>query len=177
MNDPTSSRDMDLVRKILFALEKMAPGEIFEFDSLGEVSSAQVNYHLELMSDNNLVRLYDKMRDAASVRLTWEGHEFLEAVRDDKRWEKVKAEMSKSGGFVYEMAKAIALDFVEEEINPNRVKSLKSQLIRRYNNLNQLEEKSANYGAVAIPLELINQINAEKEAIAELEDRLKLLTG
>lgn len=168
---------MDLVRQILFALEKMPPGEVFEFDSLGDVPAAQVDYHLELMIDNNLVKLYDKMRDSASVRLTWEGHEFLESVRDEQRWEKVKAELSKSGGFVYEMAKSIALDFVEEEINPNRIQSLKSQLIRRYNNLNELEEQSANYGAVAVPLELKNQIKAEKAAIAELEDRLKLLAG
>lgn len=168
---------MDLVRKILFALEKILPGEVFEFDSLGGVPSARLDYHLELMSDNNLVKVYDKLADSALVRLTWEGHEFLESVRDDKRWEKVKAEMSKSGGFVYEMAKSIALDFVEEEINPNRVQSLKSQLIRRYNNLNELEEQSANYGAVAVPLELKNQIKAEKEAIAELEEKLKILTG
>lgn len=177
MSNFKSNRDMEFVRKILFALEKMLPGEVFEFDSLGGVPAAQVDYHLELMGDNNLVRLYDKMRDSASVRLTWEGHEFLESVRDDKRWEKVKAEMSKSGGFVYEMAKSIALDFMEEEINPNRVKSLKSQLIRRYNNLNQLEEQSANYGAIAVPLELKNQITAEKEAITELEEKLKILAG
>ncbi|MCL4301592.1 MAG: DUF2513 domain-containing protein [Anaerolineae bacterium] len=177
MNDLASSRDMDLVRKILFELEKMLPGEVFEFDSLKEVPSAQINYHLELMSDNNLVRLYDKMRDSASVRLMWEGHEFLEAVRDDKRWEKIKAEMSKSGGFVFEIAKSVALDFVEEEINPNRIQSLKSQLIRRYNNLNELEEQAANYGAAVVPLELKNQIKAEKEAIAELEEKLKILTG
>jgi hypothetical protein len=155
----------------------MLPGEIFEFDSLSGVPSAQVDYHLELMSDNNLVRLYDKMRDSASVRLTWEGHEFLESVRDDERWQKVKAEIFKSGGFVYEMAKSIALDFVEEEINPNRVRSLKSQLIRRYNNLNELEEQAANYGAAAVPLELKNQVKAEKEAITELEEKLKILTG
>lgn len=170
-------RDMELVRHILFALENLLPGEILEFDSLEGIPPEQLDYHLELMIDNNLVKLYDKMRDSALVRLTWEGHEFLESVRDDKRWEKVKAEMSKSGGFVYEMAKAIALDFVEEEINPNRVKSLKSQLIRRYNNLNELEEQAANYGAVAVPLELKNQIKAEREAIAELEEKLKLLTS
>lgn len=167
---------MEIVRKILLVLENLhdhgrETRHLIE-QHTGE-SEKTIWNHLRIMDDAGLI----SHRNRDSVRLTWEGHEFLEVVRDDKRWEKVKAEMSKGGGFVFEVAKEIAVDFFEEEINPNRVQSLKSQLIRRYNNLNELEEQTANYGAVAVPLELKNQIKAEKEAIAELEEKLKILTS
>jgi hypothetical protein len=42
---------------------------------------------------------------------------------------------------------------------------------------NELEEQATVYGAAIIPLELKNQIKVEKEAITELEDKLRLLTG
>ena len=179
MSDFTSNRDMELVRKILFELEEKSPFIDFSCDEIEGYDLVTVVYHLEIMEDAGLVKFVKLHFDegGAEARLTWEGHEFLEAVRDDKRWEKVKAEMSKGGGFVYEIAKSIAVDFLEEEINPNRIKALQSQLIKRWDNLNELEEQAANFAAATIPLELKNQIKIEKEAIAELGEKLKLLTG
>lgn len=174
-------RDIDLTRKILFIIEEN--NSFYTGVSIPGYDSLLIYHHLAIMRDAGLIYVrvdnpdYPIDENINAVRLTWEGHEFLEAVRDDKRWEKVKVEMAKSGGFVFEIAKSVALDFVEEEINPNRVQSLKSQLIRRYNNLNELEEQAANYGAAVVPLELKNQIKAEREAIAELEEKLKILTG
>lgn len=184
MNDLTSSRDMELVRQILLEIEKRPPWSGWIDLKLPGYSNEVISYHVMLLNEAGLITAVSLTTSTGSafedwrpIRLTWQGYEFLEAVRDDKRWEKVKAEMSKGGGFVYEIAKSIALDFFEEEINPNRVQSLKSQLIRRYNNLNELEEQAANYGAAAVSLELKNLIQAEKEAIAELEEKLRLLTG
>ena len=174
-------RDVDLIRKILFAIEE--DDWIYTGVKISGYEESQVYYHLVIMSDANLISIrvynpdYPPEEDIKAVRLTWEGHEFLEAIRDDKRWEKVKTEMSKGRGFVFDVAKSIAIDFLEEEINPYRVQSLKSQLVRRYINLNKLEVQAAGHGANAIPLELSNAIDAEKEAITELEDRLRLLTG
>ena len=44
-------------------------------------------------------------------RLTWAGHEFLEASRDDTRWEKAKEEVTgKVGGMVFEILKQVLIE-------------------------------------------------------------------
>lgn len=45
--------------------------------------------------------------DCVVNSLTWAGHEFLEASRDDSRWEKVKRLLlEKTGGLSFEVLKA-----------------------------------------------------------------------
>jgi len=41
-------------------------------------------------------------------RITWQGHEFIETVRDDKIWEKTKETMNTVGNFGIENVKAVA---------------------------------------------------------------------
>jgi hypothetical protein len=68
---------------------------------------------LILLGEAGLINaIVPKSRDDEQVipnRLTWQGHEFLDASRDDKAWETVKSAMDKSGGFVFEVAKQILL--------------------------------------------------------------------
>jgi len=52
------------------------------------------------------------------MTLTWEGHEFLESIRDDARWGKVKDVMGKVGGFVYEIAKSVAIELMKNQVFP-----------------------------------------------------------
>lgn len=198
-------RDIDLIREILLKTEELpfwsdkstlhrmtrdSEGwwDIAHYLQITGHTAEKISYHVKIMQEVGLIeaidrRANDRVSSARPSRvyiptgLTWEGHEFLEAIRDEKRWEKVKAEIAKGGGFVYEVVKSIAIDFLEEEINPNRVKSLKKQLMQRYNNLNALEEQGAKYVAEHAPVELQNKIKDEKDAISNLEEKLKLLTG
>jgi hypothetical protein len=50
-------------------------------------------------------------------RLTWEGHEFLDAARDNKRWEKAMVVMSQVGGFVFDVGKQLLIQYLKQEIN------------------------------------------------------------
>lgn len=97
-------RNMDLVRQIVLALEAhedpagMANVEI-EGRQLAEVSS-----HLTIMAEAGLIygqeQTYEAIDDTVwmYVRLTWQGHEFINAARDDKRWEEVKSQLAAVGG-------------------------------------------------------------------------------
>lgn len=112
-------RDMDLVRKILFAMEDgpaLAPDD-FEIEGYDDET---VSYHLAIMGEAGLLLVLDSSTLAEfstlPVRMTWAGHEFLEAVRDDSRWNQVKGQMNKVGGFVFEVAKASATSWMLRQL-------------------------------------------------------------
>ena len=86
-------------------------------------SSKEVSYHIMLLHEAGLVEAVDfstlSGSDWKPTRLTWQGHEFLEAVKDYNRWNKVKDAMSQVGGFVYEVAKQVALSLLKDQLSSN----------------------------------------------------------
>jgi Hypothetical protein (DUF2513) len=96
-------RDMDLVRKILFALEEHEHGRAprnFTVEGYGE---ELVGYHVHSMAQAGLVRaIEDRAMGNPSPRsipiaLTWQGHEFLEQTRNDTLWNKAKNHIKEKG--------------------------------------------------------------------------------
>jgi len=75
-------RDLDLIRKIMIAIDSYEGSGEPKLDIDGHLSD-EVLGHLCLMEDGRFIH-------RGEVRLTWEGHEFLEASRDDGIWEKAK---------------------------------------------------------------------------------------
>lgn len=113
-------RNMDLIRNLLLKLEEM-PYEYGGVDINIEGSTDnEITYHVLLLHEAGLIDAIDVSRGSIIQykprRLTWEGHEFLEAVRDDARWRKVKNAMKKIGGFVYAIAKPMAIEFMKGQI-------------------------------------------------------------
>ena len=49
-------------------------------------------------------------------RLTWAGHDYLDAVRDPKVWQKTKDATEKVGSWTFEIVKELAKSFVTEEL-------------------------------------------------------------
>jgi uncharacterized protein DUF2513 len=90
-------RDMDLVRELLFAIEEKAndkPEQTFVIDGYDDYT---VQYHLILMYEADLIAAEVHRTDTGRIakvyfvfRLTWEGHEFLSAARDNTIWTNVK---------------------------------------------------------------------------------------
>ena len=92
-------RDMDLVRKILFAIEanEDATGHGWiELGNINNYSEKQVSYHVSLLYQGGLIDAIDLSNMNSFCwepkRLTWEGQEFLEAIRKEGTWEKLKKE-------------------------------------------------------------------------------------
>ena len=114
-------RDMDLVRKILLEVEK-APYEGGWVDlDIKNYTQGEVSYHTMLLNDSGLVEAQDLSTmsgpDWRPKRLTWEGHEFLEASRNEERWERAKEIMGqKGGGFVFDILKDLLLQLMRGAI-------------------------------------------------------------
>ena len=85
-------RDMDLVRTILLTAESAARPDDIEVE--GQDVRA-IAHHIEILDDAGFVEpdiLYSEEGPirAGVRRLTWEGHEFLDAVRDDTVWQRTQ---------------------------------------------------------------------------------------
>ncbi len=51
------------------------------------------------------------------MHLTWAGHEFLDAARDEERWEKAKSiTANKGGGITFEVLTELLTKLMKEEI-------------------------------------------------------------
>lgn len=96
-------RDWDLVRKILLAVEaqETVTGRV-EPTSIQGYDQEKVVYHMIIMSEAGFIRV----RESKSINqpayciglsLTWEGHEFLDNIRQDNLWQKVKGTVKDKG--------------------------------------------------------------------------------
>ena len=89
---------MELIRLLLIKYEK---GE--ELSELPDYSTADQIYNLQLMHDANLI-LATFVEDATDQpqlvmvdRLTWAGHDFLDATCDNQIWKMAKEKVFKPG--------------------------------------------------------------------------------
>jgi hypothetical protein len=99
-------RDIDLVRQLLFAIENhpsgFAPTEL----KIEGFTEEQIGYHLSLMLEAKLINGSDvthmgsESPEAIATSLTWKGHEFAEAARNDTIWNQAKATIKEKGGSV-----------------------------------------------------------------------------
>lgn len=82
---------MDLCRRILLEVETNPPDESIETLSLvGEYSHKTVLEHVALLQDAGLLEAEIIAMSGGAIyyikRLTWLGHDFLDAARDDGLW-------------------------------------------------------------------------------------------
>ncbi|WP_024296651.1 DUF2513 domain-containing protein [Methylomicrobium lacus] len=110
-------RNWDVIRKILIAVEAL-PTEDSTFNSaeLAGTDAETVAYHMRLMLEAQLI--VGGCRDALGPpfchanRLTWEGHEFLDKIKNDSIWRQVKATAQTRGvdlsfSVIKDLAKAV----------------------------------------------------------------------
>lgn len=95
-------RDMDLIRRMLLATEALTDGGLSELDGVEQRVFAE---HAQLMVEAGLVEAQVARSqfipiDGYIFRLTFAGHDFLEAAKNDGTWAKVKAHVLKSGASV-----------------------------------------------------------------------------
>lgn len=112
-------RDLDLIRKMLLTVEDAPTGfaPALKFDGF---TDAQVGYHAFLLIDAGLAQGADITTHGsdgpkAMIRnLTWEGHEFADAARDESRWKKAKSMVAeKGGGITLDVMKALLISLTK----------------------------------------------------------------
>jgi hypothetical protein len=120
-------RDMDLVRELLLKLESlpMRPGAVVLISgndaelAVPGHSADEIEYHLSLIREAGLVESPGSQLACGGIsfrRLTWEGHNFLDSVRDPLIWRETKEGAKKAGGFSIDLLVALATGLIKKKI-------------------------------------------------------------
>ena len=96
-------RDMELVRNILLAIEEQyIDVALYDLEVEG-YDFKTIAYHCKILYDAELINDYkglfaeNELQNFGVGSLTWEGHEFLDKIRDDTVWGKTKETMKDKG--------------------------------------------------------------------------------
>jgi hypothetical protein len=111
-------RNWDTIREILTRLEEINPAEAhLELANFPVNRAAEISYHMELLIEAGLIegqmtKYIEQEIPAFFVsRLTWSGHEFLDAIRSNTVWEKTKKTIvSKGLALTFDLVKSVATD-------------------------------------------------------------------
>lgn len=109
---------MDLIRLLLLEVES---GE--KPEAMTNYTEEQILYHCELaieagLLDGKVLRGGPGGAVAARIqRLTWDGHEFLDAARSETVWNQAKKTVKETGGsWTMEGLKLILFEFVRRNL-------------------------------------------------------------
>lgn len=95
---------MDLVRALLLETEGIAPGDSLRSPAIEGYDQQTVFAHLELLQEAGLIHCtvchsqQGRYLKAIIHDLTWQGHEFLGAARNETVWQRAMAKMADYGG-------------------------------------------------------------------------------
>ncbi|MDX1432247.1 MAG: DUF2513 domain-containing protein [Gammaproteobacteria bacterium] len=121
-------RDLDLIRSLLFAVEKNEDPTAMLDPKIEGYNELQISYHIMLMDDAGLLKGTDRtaigvFRWSAS-HLTWAGHELLDAARKDEIWKEVMAKVDASGDNVpFDLLKKLLLETGEKHLRGGAAKA------------------------------------------------------
>jgi predicted transcriptional regulator len=94
-------RDMELIRKILITIEDSDTTLQDIPLNFEEYSDEQISYHVKILHEQGLIDAIDATTsdgiDWIARGLTWDGHDYIEAIKDENRWQRVKAWVKNSG--------------------------------------------------------------------------------
>lgn len=97
-------RDLDLVRTILKEIESRPAGDFARGLPIDGRVQAEVDEHVRIMIDAGLLDGQPKTMTLHGYHptvirgLSWHGHDFLDAARDDSIWKKVREKVVKAAG-------------------------------------------------------------------------------
>ena len=121
-------RNMDLIRRLLIGIEG-EPSTQYDFKIEG-IDDLEKWYNVDLLAEANLIRGV-KVRWAADgtgpypyikglVALTWDGHEFLDAIRDDSVWQKAREKVRANGlnlqSLTFDVIKSLCVSTIRETL-------------------------------------------------------------
>jgi len=115
-------RDFDLIRLILLEIEKSPAegvGDLIHLKIEG-FTSPKISYHVGLLEQAGMIKAVnfaaDDRNEWIPSGLTWDGHEFIDAARNDVIWGKAKKAIIKAGGPLTLTALQIGLKILIERL-------------------------------------------------------------
>jgi len=113
-------RNWDTIREILIAAESLEPDTTLGLSDFPEDRAHEISYHAELLEEAGLVHasIYKTLGLGPTqfhlYRLTWSGHELLDAIRNESIWRKTKSTItSKGGSMTFELIKSVAIELAK----------------------------------------------------------------
>ena len=113
-------RDWDLVRDILLRTESLAPTESLTLSDFNDDQKYLVAYHVKMLTDSGILHsiisssIGNQPTQFHVRELTWEGHEFLDSIRVETTWMKVKDFVKDKGGVMtFDVIKAVAANIIK----------------------------------------------------------------
>lgn len=122
-------RDLDLIRQIMLTLEeKMEYGKNFQSAQLIEVmqdktlSAEKLAYHIGLLVESDLIRAKEykyqsgEPTDYLIFTITSQGQDFIDTIRQDTTWNKIKEKASNIGGFTLSLLVDIGKEYLKKQL-------------------------------------------------------------
>lgn len=117
-------RDLDLIRKILLKIENFNVNEPLAVIKIEGYESDEIAYNISLLKNAEFIEgeiLYEMGSVIPSAYvifgMTWDGHDFLDACRNEGIWEKAKEKLRTIGNDVpIEVIKAVLIDIMKKQL-------------------------------------------------------------
>lgn len=114
-------RDLELCRKILIEVENTNHSQGIRDLKIESYDATLIKYHIHLLNQAGLIDAVIQ-RDSANeiyatdvFELTWDGHEFLDSIKNERVWNKVIEFVKKKGGDMsFSVLKELAVKFSSE---------------------------------------------------------------
>jgi hypothetical protein len=117
----TMKRDYELVRKLLLFLEDKSTPEAIACPNIEGYDDLAIKYHLLLLAQAKLIDYEPELTNTGRIirvivfSLSWQGHDFLDSVRNDAVWANVKSQASEKGvSLPFEVLKSLATEAVKK---------------------------------------------------------------
>jgi hypothetical protein len=101
---------MDLIRQILLKVEGYEnPYPVLDPLTIDGYDWHVVGEHVKLLTESDYLDSMEIDYGLCPTRLTMKGHDFLDSIRNDGVWKKVKEQVTeKGGGFTMEILRSLA---------------------------------------------------------------------
>ena len=122
-------RDLDLIREIMLVLEdKMEYDKKFQSAHLIEViqdktlSAEKLAYHVGLLVENDFIKAKEYRHQSGEPTdylintITSQGQDFIDTIRQDITWNKIKEKASNIGGFTLSLLVDIGKEYLKKQI-------------------------------------------------------------
>jgi len=115
-------RDMDIVKRVLLVIEeKYKDVALYDWElSIDDLDKQTIAYHCKILYDGGLISDYKAQYADGEIwsfgvsSLTWEGHDFLDKIRDDSIWSKTKETIKSKGlPMTLDVVKVVASSIIE----------------------------------------------------------------
>lgn len=113
-------RDLDLIRKIILAIEDQPEAALIKQVEIDGYSAEQIGYHSYLIIESGLAKgeditlMHGLSPDWLISHLTSAGHDFADSARSENTWVKAKKILlEKGGGLTLELVKETLIGVIK----------------------------------------------------------------